>query len=171
MSVRLVVGDDPILAAQAVSKLIDELVGDSDRALTLAHFYEDGFRLPEGGWSLSALADAAQTPPFLTDRRVVVGRHLARFSRAADYEPLLRLLGDKLPTTDLVLVWERGVEPAMDGRFPRVPPRLAAAVKAADGKVTNVSSPTRRQAGACCAPSWMTPACNSAGLRRPRWRS
>src|SRR5690606_33282400 len=57
-----------------------------------------------------ALADAAQTPPFLTDRRIVVGRDLHRF-KADDLAPLVAYLADPLPTTALVLVWDQGTPP------------------------------------------------------------
>ena len=35
MSIHLVRGDDPILRDQAVSRLVDELLGDADRTMAL----------------------------------------------------------------------------------------------------------------------------------------
>jgi DNA polymerase-3 subunit delta len=52
---------------------------------------------------MAAVVEAAQTPPFLGSRRVVVARAIGRFS-AADVAPLVAYLGDPLPTSALVLV-------------------------------------------------------------------
>jgi DNA polymerase III subunit delta len=52
---------------------------------------------------VGALVDAAQTPPFFGDRRVVVARDVGRFS-THDVEPLVAYLRDPLATTSLVLV-------------------------------------------------------------------
>ena len=161
MGVHLISGDDPVLVSEAVSKLVDRLVGERDRALTLATFQEEDMRLPEEGWSPAALIDAARTPPFLSDKRVVVGRHLARFSRAELYKPLMDLAGEPMPTTDLVLVWERGQDPAMTGRVGTVPKALKDAVTAAGGEVLNVNAPTRkRDAGV-----WLREQIKQSGLR------
>jgi DNA polymerase-3 subunit delta len=54
-------------------------------------------------YELRALVDAAQTPPFLTERRVVVARDIGRFT-ADEVAPLISYVGDPLPTTELVLV-------------------------------------------------------------------
>ncbi len=51
-------------------------------------------------YELRAVVDAAQTPPFLTERRIVVARGIGRFA-ADELAPLLAYLGDPLPTTDL----------------------------------------------------------------------
>ena len=144
MSVRLVTGDDSILIAEAVSRAVEEFLGTEDRTLALQQLGEADLRSPDGGWSVAALVDAAQTPPFLTARRVVVGRHLARFPRARDYDDLVRLLNDPPPTTDLVLVWERGQDPAMTGRLPTVPKALSKAVQSAGGTVLDVTPPARK---------------------------
>ena len=68
--VHLVRGDDPSLVRDAVSRLVDELVGDGDRTLMVDEHAGDEYEI-------AALADAAQTPPFLTERRVVVGPRAA----------------------------------------------------------------------------------------------
>jgi DNA polymerase-3 subunit delta len=65
---HLVRGSDPALVAAALRTLLDRLVGDADRTLVL----EDHSPDPETGIT-PALA-AARTPPFLTDRRIVVLR-------------------------------------------------------------------------------------------------
>ena len=144
MGVQLVTGDDPVLVAEAVSRIVKETLGDEDRSLALEQLDEASLRDPDGGWHLAPLVDAAQTEPFLSSRRVVVGRHLARFSRSGDCDALVSLLETLPATTDLVLVWERGVEPAMGGRLPGVPKALAAAVKAAGGRSLDATPPRGR---------------------------
>jgi DNA polymerase-3 subunit delta len=114
--VHLVRGDDPGLVRDAVHRLVDELVGDDDRSLAVEELAGDDY-------SIGTLVDAAQTPPFLTERRVVVARDAHRFSSADAVLPLVRYLDDPLATTALVVVWESG----------RVPKSLLDAVKAAGG--------------------------------------
>lgn len=144
--VHLVRGDDPSLVRDAVRRLVDELVGDADRGLVLDEHAGEEY---ESG----ALADAAQTPPFLTDRRVVVGRDLHRF-KADDLAPLLAYLADPLPTTSLVLVWEAGA----------VPKGLLDAVKKAGGAVVD-TSPGR---SARDQRSWLAERVAESGVRLDR---
>ena len=144
VSVRLVTGDDPVLLAEAVAGIVRETLGDEDRSLALEQLDEASLRVPEGGWSLAPLVDAARTEPFLAARRVVVGRHLTRFSRQGQHDELVRLLESLPATTDLILVWERGVDPVMGGRLPAVPKGLTAAVKAAGGTRIDVNPPARK---------------------------
>jgi DNA polymerase-3 subunit delta len=106
----------------AVRALIDELVDDGDRALMVEELAGDDYEL-------RALVDAAQTPPFLTERRVVVGRDAHRFSTADDVAPLVAYLADPLDTTALIVVWTAG----------RVPKSLLDAVKAAGGQHIDTS--------------------------------
>lgn len=93
--VVLVEGDDATLVADAVARLVAELVGDADRALAV----ED-----HGGEEvdLAAVADGCATPPFLVERRIVVLREVGRFV-AEELAPLLAYLEDPSPTTSLVL--------------------------------------------------------------------
>lgn len=144
MAVELLTGDDPVLVSEAVTRVVTDALGHEDRSLALEQLDESSLRDPDGGWRLAPLVDAAQTEPFLTSRRVVVGRHLARFSRAGDYDELVRLLEDLPATTHLVLVWERGADPVMGGRLPSVPKKLSAAVAAAGGTTVDVTPPTRK---------------------------
>ncbi len=147
LSVQIVTGDDPVLVSEAVTDLIDDLVGEGDRTMMVQQFTEVELASPDGGWVLDPLVTTARTPPLLTDRRVVVGRHLTRFGRKQDCAALVALLADDLPTTDLVLVWERGIDPRMDGRLPALPKALREAVELAGGRVVNVMPPTRARAG------------------------
>jgi DNA polymerase-3 subunit delta len=140
MVVRLVDGDDAVLMSEAVTGLIDDLVGDGDRGLMVEQLTETDLRRPDDdAWDSSRLVDAARTPPFLTERRVVVGRHLQRFSGKENYEPLVDLVADHLPSTDLVLVWEPGVEPKQDKRA-SLPKALKEAVEVAGGTVISAKT-------------------------------
>jgi DNA polymerase III subunit delta len=124
-AVVLIDGSDPTLLAGAVSRVLDELVGDADRSLVV----ED-----HGGneVDLAAVADGCATPPFLVDRRVVVVRDIGRFG-ADEVAPLLAYLDDPLPTTALVLVAGGG----------QIAPKLLAKVKAA-GRVVAAKVDTRQ---------------------------
>jgi len=96
LPVYLVRGDDPVLTGDAVRDLVSELVGDEDPAFAVEDLAGDDYEI-------AAVVEAAQTPPFLGSRRVVVARSVGRFS-AQDVAPLLTYLGDPLVTTALVLV-------------------------------------------------------------------
>ena len=124
--IHLVRGSDPVLLGEAVSRLVDSLVGDGDRSLLLDE-------LVGAEYELAAVVSAAQTPPFLTDRRVVVARNAGRFSKADDVAPLVGYLEDPLPTSTIVLVWE--LAPGQQ-RLGAVPKKLSAAITAAGGFVT-----------------------------------
>lgn len=127
MTVVFIKGDDEALVAQAVLAEVRDLVGGGDRSLMVEELAEDQYG--EGSEpSLAPLVTAAQTMPFLTERRVVVGRNLALFSKAASVLPLIELLAAAPETTDLVLVWERG---SSTNRMPAVPKGLTEALKSA----------------------------------------
>jgi DNA polymerase-3 subunit delta len=146
MTVTLVVGDDPTVLADAVHTAVHDALGAVDRDLALAQLTEEDFRVDDG-YDLAPLVDAAQTPPFLTDHRVVVGRNLGRFTKADDLAPLMTYLADPLPTTHLVLVWERGQNPRQD-RHGAAPKKLVEAVGAAGGSVVDTAIPTGKAADA-----------------------
>ena len=95
MSVFLLRGKDEALLGEAITELVHRLVGDGDRSLVVDEFDGDDY-------AISAVVDAAQTPPFLTERRVVVARDLERFN-ADEARALIGYLADPLDTTDLVL--------------------------------------------------------------------
>ncbi|QGG95673.1 DNA polymerase III subunit delta [Actinomarinicola tropica] len=135
--VFLVKGDDAILVADEVRRIVDELVGDGDRSLLVDELDEERYLAGDGA-HISPLVDAAQTPPFLTDRRIVVGRHLARFTTAESVAPLVAYLDDPLPTTSLVLVWDKG--PKFTGRA-AVPKSLNDALKRAGATVVATDVP------------------------------
>lgn len=139
MAVIFIKGDDETLMAQAIQATIKDLVGDGDRGLMVEEItedqYDDGTEL-----TMAPLITAAQTMPFLTDRRVIVGRHLSLFSKAATVLPLIELLAAPPETTDLVLVWEKG---STANRMPAVPKTLTEALKSA-GAEFNDAAPSGR---------------------------
>jgi DNA polymerase III subunit delta len=149
--VYLVKGGDEVILRAAVQELVHALVGERDHSLTVEEIGREQHQPGDGDASLTVLVDAAQTPPFLTDRRVVVGRDLDLFTRADQIEPLVTYLGDPLPTTALVLVWPGG----------RMPKGLADAVKKAGGEQVD-TSPGRKLA------PWADEQLARAGLRLDR---
>jgi DNA polymerase-3 subunit delta len=128
-SVDLYRGDDASLLSDTVRARVDELAGDADRSLVVEELSGDDYQV-------AALVDAAQTPPFLTERRVVIARHLGRFS-ADELVPLVDYLADPLPTTSLVLAWERG---SQQQRLPAPPKKLQAAIDGAGGSVVDTGA-------------------------------
>jgi DNA polymerase-3 subunit delta len=118
--IRVLKGDDATLVSQALRKVVAELVGDGDRALMVDEVTETHYGSDSGEpVSLAVLVTSAQTPPFLTERRVVVGRHLGLFTKADDVAALVSYVDNPTLTTDLVLVWEKGSSSARLGTMPK----------------------------------------------------
>lgn len=140
MALRLIVGDDPVLVGESVGNVIDELVGDGDRSMMLEILTETDYRTEEDAFAPTRLIDAVRTPPFLTDKRVVVGRHASRWAAKEHLKGLTEMLGESLEATDLVIVWERGVDPKVD-RMPALPKALKTAVEVAGGTVIQTAVP------------------------------
>ncbi len=139
----LVRGDDEVIVRDAVLRLVDERVGDGDRALMLAEFSGED-------WELAQLVDAAQTLPFLTERRVVLGWAIHRF-KAAELAPLVAYLADPLESTDLILVFQEG----------RVPKALTDALTKAGGRVLTPGP----QSGRGAKREWIEEQLARTGLR------
>jgi DNA polymerase-3 subunit delta len=142
MATHLLSGNDESILRSAVHELVDELVGAGDRAMMVDEFDGDEYEL-------RLVVDAAQTPSFLTDKRIVVARDIGRFT-AGELTPLLNYLADPLDSCDLVLVVSGAA----------VPKKLGDAVKAV-GTITNTSPPSRpkdRQ-------GWIADHIAAAGLR------
>ncbi|MDQ6727915.1 MAG: DNA polymerase III subunit delta [Actinomycetota bacterium] len=99
----LVRGDQPALLADAVKAVVAELAGTGDGGVMAEELSGEEY-------TVAALVDAAQTPPFFGDRRVIVARDIGRFS-THDVAPLVAYLTDPLPTTSLVLVAGGGTVP------------------------------------------------------------
>ena len=96
LPVYLVRGDDEVFVGDSVHALVRELLGDDDATFAAEELSGDDYQI-------AAVVEAAQTPPFLTERRVVVARDVGRFS-TEELRVLVEYLGDPLPTTSLVLV-------------------------------------------------------------------
>jgi DNA polymerase-3 subunit delta len=142
MATHLLCGNDESVLRSAVHELLDQLVGDGDRAMMVDEFDGDEYEL-------RMVVDAAQTPSFLTDKRVVVARSVDRFA-ADELGPLLGYLANPLDSSDLVIVLNTGA----------VPKKLGDAVKAV-GTVTNTSPPSRAKD----RQEWMVDRIKEAGLR------
>jgi len=139
----LITGDDESLILSAIGDLIKRLVGDGDRTLMVDDFDGEDFEV-------SAVIDAAQTPPFLTEKRLVVARGVGRF-KADDVAPLVAYLDDPLPTTDLVLVAGGG----------RIPKALTDALKRAGATTVETAPPTRARERS----GWFEEQIKAAGLK------
>ena len=143
MTIHLITGDDESLVLSAIGELIKELVGDGDRSLMVDDF--DGEE-----YELRSVVDAAQTAPFLTDRRVVVARGIGRFP-AGDVAPLVAYLGDPLLSTALVLVGGGG----------RLPKALLDALKQAKATIVETAPPFKARERS----EWFEEQITAAGLR------
>lgn len=147
--VVLLRGDDEVVLRDATRLLVDELVGTEDRSFVVeevevgAHGSDD-----EGRDPLVALVDAAQTPPFLTEFRVVLGRVTEKREKAELVAPLVEYLADPLPSTRLVIEWRGG----------RVPKSLLEAVTRAGGQQVD-TSPGRKVA------EWVQAQLAEAGIK------
>lgn len=108
--VTLLRGSDEVVLRDAVRLLVDGLAGDQDRSLVVEEL-DIGMTDDDGTDPLLALIDAAQTPPFLTEFRVVLGRITDKRERAELVQPLVDYLVDPLPSTLLVLEWGVGKVP------------------------------------------------------------
>jgi DNA polymerase-3 subunit delta len=125
MAVHLLTGDDESILRSKAHDLMAHLVGDDDRSLLVDEFDGDDYEL-------RSVVDAAQTLPFLTDRRIVVARDIGRFG-VDELTPLVGYLADPLETTQLVLV-------AGGGRLPK---SLVEAITRAGGHVTDTNPPRK----------------------------
>jgi DNA polymerase-3 subunit delta len=125
MTIHLLKGDDESIIRAAVSEMVHQLLGDGDRSLMVDDFDSEDF-------SLGSAMDAARTPPFLTDSRIVVVRSLERFT-AEDLGPLWTYLADPVPETKLVLSLAGG----------RMNKKITDAVTAAGGAVISTAPPQR----------------------------
>ena len=144
MTVVLITGGDDPLVAEAVRNAVNAALGGEDRSLAVEVLTEEDYRV-DRDFEIACLIDAAQTAPFLTTRRVVVGRHIGRFGRTEAIGPLVAYLEAPLSTTSLVLVWERGVEPSQQ-RLGPVPKALTEAVVAIGGDVLDCDLGRGREA-------------------------
>ncbi|MCP3934594.1 MAG: DNA polymerase III subunit delta [Actinomycetia bacterium] len=126
--IHLLHGDDASLLSEALTTLVNELVGDGDRTLLVDELSGEDY-------TVEHVVDAAHTIAFLSDRRIVVARGFERFG-TNDVDPLVRYLGDPLETSTLVVEWRSG----------RIPKKLADAIKAAGGEKRSTAAPGQARA-------------------------
>jgi DNA polymerase III subunit delta len=141
----VVSGSDPVLQREALEALLAELVGDDDRTLAVEELTVPGRVAGGEGESdapagaegraemVAAALNAAQSPPFMTARRVVVLREASNLAKQ-DAEPLVEYLDDPMDTTSLVVVPGGG----------RLPKNLLDALHAAGA--VRIGPPTERTA-------------------------
>jgi hypothetical protein len=125
-TVRLLRGEDESLLSSALGDTIHELVGDSDRSLAVDELDGDDY-------SASAIVDAAQTPPFLTERRVVWPAHRSLRRRGPG---VARRVACRPAAHD---------RPGAHGGRRCVPKALLGAVKNAGGVVVDTDAPSGRK--------------------------
>jgi DNA polymerase-3 subunit delta len=128
-AVMLLKGDDEVVLRDAVRDLVEALVGDEDRSLVVEEVEVGAGADEDAADPLVTLVDAAQTPPFLTEHRVVLGRITEKRERNDQVAPLVEYLSDPLPSTRLVLEWRTG----------KVPKALLEAVTRAGGEQVDTS--------------------------------
>ena len=68
VTVQVFSGPEPSLLADAVRDRIDELVGEQDRSLALEELTGEEFTIDQ-------VVDAVQTPPLLSNRRIIAHSH------------------------------------------------------------------------------------------------
>jgi DNA polymerase-3 subunit delta len=128
--VHIVLGDDSRFRADATKALIAELLGADDPSLALEEFSltaradtgEADTPAADGPPIVATALGSASTPPFGTERRVIVIREVGAMG-TTDADAVARYLADPCPTTVLVLVGGGG----------RIPVAPTQAIKAAGG--------------------------------------
>lgn len=103
----LVRGDDVALIGQGVGELLNSLVEDREPSMVVEEHGGAGAEELD----VATVLDAVTTPPFLSDRRVVVLRDAGRLS-AGDAPRLLSALENPVPGVTLVLVAGGGTVPS-----------------------------------------------------------
>ena len=127
----LVKGTDPALRDRVVDDLVAELLGSDDPTLALEDItipgranVGDESDAPAGAEgrdvAVAALLNAAGSPPFMTEHRIVVARDVGALT-AGDVDGIVRYLADPLDTTILVFVAGGGtIPPALSKKLKEV---------------------------------------------------
>jgi len=97
----LVTGEDPGLVSQELSALLNDLTGMSVFAGAIVEEYTQATK--EEPVPIGSILDACRTPPFLTDRRLIVVRDGANLDTQQTKE-VIAYLKEPLETTVLVFV-------------------------------------------------------------------
>ena len=134
-------GGDAVALEEAVRRAVEDLVGEGDRSLIVEELHVGDWLDDAGEADITPLANAAQTPPFLTESRIVVARETAYFSKGETLRPLLEYLEQPLETTTVVFVWERAVQGQKLPAFPRA---LSTAIKKAGGSSVDTAPPRKK---------------------------
>jgi DNA polymerase-3 subunit delta len=145
--VQLVKGSEASILRDAVVEIVNALVGDADRSLMVEEVEITGENKDDRTAQLAALVDAAQTPPFLTSRRIVVGRGV-HAATAEELSGLSAVVAAPLDDVFLVLTWESGA----------VPKRLADSLKEGGGTVVD-TAPGRN------VKAWLSDHVDQSGLK------
>ncbi len=124
MATLVLHGSDEVVLSAAVAEKVRELIGDGDRSLMLDEFVDD--------YVIGSVIESASTPPFFTDRRVVVV-HQHDGTTTEDIDVLADYIRDEAEFTDLVIVWRKG----------KILKALTDALKVAGGRNIDVTPPTR----------------------------
>lgn len=122
MTVYLFKGNDPALVSDAVAAQVRSSIGDRDRSMVLEEF--------DGDYVLASAVEAARTPTFLGDSRVVVAHNVAL--HRSDLDVVIGYLDGGPEDSDLLLDWGTSA----------VAPRLVSAVKKAGGIIVDPSPPS-----------------------------
>lgn len=128
--VHILTGDDPVLLADALSTLLDGLLGDQSA---------DGV-VEEYGPEDTALVDAvaAASTESMFGERIVILRQAGRYGADA-VTPLLDYAADPLESSTLLVVWERPETPGATKK--PLPKKLSDAVQASGGSVIATAAP------------------------------
>ena len=126
---HLVRGADPTLRSRAIGELVGHLVGDAERSLAVEDLTVPARTTGDAGAAVDRILTALASPPFMTDRRVVVLRDLDQL--AAD--DAVRVAAALAARPEGVVV----VATAGGGRLPKV---LGEAF--AEAEVRGVDAPT-----------------------------
>ena len=137
--VVLVTGDDESVIRDTVVLIDRHLVGEADRDSCLEELTLGTGLDADASTQITVehVVAAAQTPAFLTPRRVVVARHLGSLTTKDLVAPLVEYLGNPLETTVLVVVWD--VAAGSGVRKGPPPKSLLAAVGECNGVIVDTS--------------------------------
>jgi DNA polymerase III delta subunit len=122
VAVYLFKGADSALVGDAVALQVRASVGEEDRSMVLDEF--DGEYVP------AAVVEAAMTPPFIGDKRVVLARNVS--AHKGDLDGIIEFIETSPDDVDLLLEWGSGA----------VTPRLVTAIKKAGGIIIDPSPPS-----------------------------
>ena len=118
-NVYLIRGDEPSIVSRELEKLTISLLENEDKSLVVEELLEDDYQTDSEIYSVESLVSAIQTVPFLTRKRIVIGRDFARFSKKEDLEPLFAYMKDPIETNCLILVWEKGAKLQRANQIPK----------------------------------------------------